>query len=71
MNPGDRTLRHSFAGVLERGPRHADSDQLDSKKPDRCGGDACIRDHRIPVWALVNYRRLAGAMPTSSAPTLL
>ena len=31
-----------------------------SKKPDRCGGDACIRDHRIPVWVLVNYRRLAG-----------
>jgi uncharacterized protein (DUF433 family) len=29
-----------------------------SKKPDRCGGDACIRDIRIPVWAVVNYRRL-------------
>jgi uncharacterized protein (DUF433 family) len=29
-----------------------------SKKPDRCGGDACMRDTRIPVWALVNYRRL-------------
>jgi uncharacterized protein (DUF433 family) len=32
-----------------------------SKNADRCGGDACIRDHRIPVWVLVNYRRLAGA----------
>ncbi len=31
-----------------------------TKIPDRCGGDACIRDHRIPVWVLVNYRRLAG-----------
>lgn len=31
-----------------------------SKDPDRCGGDACIRGHRIPVWVLVNYRRLAG-----------
>ena len=31
-----------------------------SKTPDRCGGDAFIRDHRIPVWVLVNYRRLAG-----------
>lgn len=29
-----------------------------SKSPDRCGGDACIRDTRIPVWVIVNYRRL-------------
>ena len=29
-----------------------------SKKPDRCGGDACVRDIRIPVWSVVNYRRL-------------
>jgi uncharacterized protein (DUF433 family) len=29
-----------------------------SKKPNRCGGDACIRDSRIPVWCVVNYRRL-------------
>jgi uncharacterized protein (DUF433 family) len=29
-----------------------------SKKPDRCGGDACVRDTRIPVWGLVEYRRL-------------
>ena len=29
-----------------------------SKKPDRCGGDACIRETRIPIWVLVNYRRL-------------
>ncbi len=32
-----------------------------SKKPDRCGGDACIRDTRIPVWTLVNYRRLGAS----------
>ena len=32
-----------------------------SKRPDRCGGDACIRDTRIPVWVLVNYRRLGGS----------
>ena len=31
------------------------------KKPDRCGGDACIRDTRIPVWVLVNYRRLGAS----------
>ena len=29
-----------------------------SKKPDRCGGDACLRDTRITVWGLVAYRRL-------------
>ncbi len=29
-----------------------------SKKPDRCGGDACVRETRIPVWVLVGYRRL-------------
>src|SRR5437762_2019001 len=29
-----------------------------SKKPDRCGGDACIRDTRITVWGLMEWRRL-------------
>ena len=29
-----------------------------SKKADRCGGDACVRDTRITVWGLVVYRRL-------------
>ncbi|HEV3021054.1 MAG TPA: DUF433 domain-containing protein [Pirellulales bacterium] len=37
------------------------SDVLISKTPDRCGGEACIRDSRIPVWVLVNYRRLGGS----------
>jgi len=32
-----------------------------SKKPDRCGGDACIRETRIPVWVLVNYRQLGAS----------
>jgi uncharacterized protein (DUF433 family) len=32
-----------------------------SKKPDRCGEDACIRETRIPVWVLVNYRRLGAS----------
>jgi uncharacterized protein (DUF433 family) len=32
-----------------------------SERPDRQGGDACVRDTRIPVWVLVNYRRLGGA----------
>jgi uncharacterized protein (DUF433 family) len=29
-----------------------------SKKSGRCGGQACVRDLRIPVWAMVNCRRL-------------
>jgi uncharacterized protein (DUF433 family) len=29
-----------------------------SKSPDRCGGDACLRETRITVWGLVAYRRL-------------
>lgn len=32
-----------------------------SKKPDRCGGDACVRDTRLPVWVLVGYRQLGAA----------
>ena len=32
-----------------------------SKKPDRCGGDACIRETRLPVWVVVNYRRLGAS----------
>jgi uncharacterized protein (DUF433 family) len=29
-----------------------------TKTPGVCGGDACIRGHRIPVWLLVGYRQL-------------
>lgn len=29
-----------------------------SKRPDFQGGDACIRDGRIPVWGLVRDRQL-------------
>jgi uncharacterized protein (DUF433 family) len=32
-----------------------------SKRPDFQGGDACIRDGRIPVWCIVNYRRLGAS----------
>ncbi|MBV9125890.1 MAG: DUF433 domain-containing protein [Planctomycetes bacterium] len=28
------------------------------KTPDVCGGDACIRNTRIPVWSVVAARRL-------------
>ena len=29
-----------------------------SKRPDRCGGNACIRDTRITVWGIVRSRQL-------------
>ncbi len=32
-----------------------------SKRPDIQGGDACIHGTRIPVWVLVNYRRLGAS----------
>lgn len=43
-----------------------------SKKPDRCGGDACVRETRIPVWLLVGYRRLgmSDAAILQAYPTL-
>jgi uncharacterized protein (DUF433 family) len=28
------------------------------KTPDVCGGDACIRNTRITVWGLVEWRKL-------------
>ena len=31
------------------------------KTPDVCGGDACIRDTRVPVWSLVVARRLGAS----------
>jgi uncharacterized protein (DUF433 family) len=31
---------------------------LDSKKAERCGGAACVRDTRITVWGLEAYRLL-------------
>lgn len=36
------------------------ADSWISKSPERCGGDACIRYTRIPVWVLANYLRLGG-----------
>jgi uncharacterized protein (DUF433 family) len=32
-----------------------------AKKRGVCSGDACIRGHRIPVWVLVNFRRMGGS----------
>ena len=29
-----------------------------TKTPNVCGGEACIRGTRIPVWVLTGYRRL-------------
>ncbi len=29
-----------------------------SQTPGVCGGDACMRNTRLPVWVLVSFRRL-------------
>jgi uncharacterized protein (DUF433 family) len=34
-----------------------------TKKPDRQGGDACVRDTRVPVWVLAGYRRVGLSNP--------
>ena len=31
------------------------------KTPGVCGGDACIRDTRIPVWSVVQAQRLGAS----------
>jgi len=31
---------------------------LITKRPGRCGGEACVRDSRITVWGLVAWRKL-------------
>lgn len=37
------------------------ADSWVTKRPDRCGGDACIRHTRVPVWVVANYLRLGGS----------
>ena len=32
-----------------------------TKTPGVCGGDACIRGHRIPVWCVVGLRQLGAS----------
>lgn len=34
------------------------------KTPGICGGRACVRNSRITVWGLVNYRRLGASDET-------
>ena len=48
-----------------------------TKTPDICGGDACIRGTRIPVWLLAEWRRMGksdgwilGGYPTLTAADL-
>src|SRR5438045_3298786 len=51
--PGSELWRFSGGCFMSR-----TSNASVSKRPDIQGGDACIHDTRIPVWVLVNYRRL-------------
>jgi uncharacterized protein (DUF433 family) len=46
---------------LGRLPMPITANRRISKAPGICGDDACIAGTRIPVWGLVNYRRLHGS----------
>ncbi len=35
------------------------------KTPTICGGDACIRDTRIPVWSVIYSRKLGASIDDS------
>jgi uncharacterized protein (DUF433 family) len=43
--------------ILEAKPMPTVTGRI-TKSPDICGGDACIRGTRIPIWLLVEWRRL-------------
>lgn len=46
------------ARVTEGSAQHNDDARTwISKTPGVCGGDACVRDTRVPVWVLEGYRR--------------
>ena len=51
-----RTIRAAMGSPSAARPTTADSPIR--KTPGVCGGDACIRATRIPVWTLVAYRNL-------------
>ncbi|MDY6806043.1 MAG: DUF433 domain-containing protein [Cyanobacteriota bacterium] len=44
--------------ILSRSIDKSKSWRFITKTPGVCGGDACIEGTRIPVWLLVNARRL-------------
>ncbi len=44
--------------VTRHSARKSASSPRVRKTPGVCGGDACIRKTRIPVWVLVGYRDL-------------
>jgi uncharacterized protein (DUF433 family) len=67
---GNKRSRDGLFGIGRRGklnahlsgdPSMTATASWISKKPDRCGGDACVRETRITVWGLVAYRHLGMA----------
>lgn len=48
----------SWANKQNDANSHSYSQRGIDKAPGVCGGDACIRHTRIPVWALVQLRQL-------------
>jgi uncharacterized protein (DUF433 family) len=52
----DDLLGESVAQLLERATQGENLESVRST-PGVMGGDACIRDTRIPIWLLVSYKR--------------
>lgn len=52
----EELLRESVAQLLERAEYGGEITPVRST-PGVMGGDACIRETRIPVWLLVRYKR--------------
>ena len=50
--------KNSIPGRAAPDSRHSTSKSWIQKTPEVCGGDACIRTTRIPVWSLMEARRL-------------
>jgi len=53
-----RRSNGSWANKQNDANTHSYSSRGIDKTPGVCGGDACIRHTRIPVWALVQLRQL-------------
>ncbi|MEL7159460.1 MAG: DUF433 domain-containing protein [Bacteroidota bacterium] len=52
------TLAELIGGRIGGDIQPGDYDDRIRKTPGVCGGSARIRDHRLPVWGLIEYLRL-------------
>jgi uncharacterized protein (DUF433 family) len=58
LDPGSPPMAEGTR--VEIAPRTG-MEPLIRKTPGVCGGRACVGNRRLPVWSLVNYRRLGAS----------